>query len=84
MVRKHDEQQKKNAVEINALQRSSKTSRLERVNNGIIREKMRRTRIIKETESAQLKWYGSVHMMDGVRLPLKILNWMAQKKKRRG
>ncbi|XP_030750815.1 uncharacterized protein LOC115878446 [Sitophilus oryzae] len=47
------------AVERDAIRTSARTSRLDRVRNEIVSDKMGRQRtIVEEIESAQLKWYG--------------------------
>ena len=73
------------AVEMDAIRRSARTSRLDRVRNETIRDKMGRQKtIVEEIESAQLKWYGHVRRMDNTRLPQKVLNWLPQKRRKRG
>ncbi|XP_030765921.1 uncharacterized protein LOC115889932 [Sitophilus oryzae] len=73
------------AVEMDAIRRSARTSRLDRVRNGTIRDKMGRQKtIVEEIKSAQLNWYGHVRRMDNTRLPQKVLNWLPQKRRKRG
>ncbi|XP_030747672.1 uncharacterized protein LOC115876121 [Sitophilus oryzae] len=70
---------------MDAIRRSARTSRLDRVRNEIIRDKMGRQKtIVEEIESAQLKRYGHVRRMDNTRLPQKVLNWLPQKRRKRG
>ncbi|XP_030746574.1 uncharacterized protein LOC115875294 [Sitophilus oryzae] len=71
-------------VEMDAIRRSARTSRLDRVRNETMRDKMGRQKtIVEEIESAQLKWYGHVRRMDNTRLPQKVLNWLPQKRRKR-
>ncbi|XP_030746017.1 uncharacterized protein LOC115874859 [Sitophilus oryzae] len=66
---------------MDAIRRSARTSRLDRVRSETIMDKMgRRKTIVEELESAQLKWYEHVRRMDNTRLPQKLLNWLLQKR----
>ncbi|XP_030765767.1 uncharacterized protein LOC115889832 [Sitophilus oryzae] len=65
------------AVEMDAIRRLARTSKLDRVRNETFRDKMgRQKNIVEEIESAQLKWYRHVRRMDNTRLPQKELNWL--------
>jgi len=58
------------ATEIDALRRSSKISRKEKIRNITIRQQIGlEETIIKEIEQNQLKWYGHVQRMVEGRLP---------------
>ncbi|XP_030754467.1 uncharacterized protein LOC115881198 [Sitophilus oryzae] len=68
---------------MDAIRRSARTSRLDRVRNETIKDKMGRQKtIVEEIESAHLKWY--VRRMDNTRLPQKVLNWLPQKRRKQG
>jgi hypothetical protein len=55
---------------MDALRRSSRISRKERIRNVTIRKQIGlEETIIKEIEQNQLKWYGHVHRMAEGRLP---------------
>jgi hypothetical protein len=58
------------ATEMDALRRSSRISRKERIRNITIRQQIGlKETIIKETEQNQLTWYGHVQRMVEGRLP---------------
>jgi hypothetical protein len=70
------------ATEMDALRRSSRISRKERIRNVTIRQQIGlEETIIKETEQNQLTWYSYVHRMAEGSLPKIALQWM-QKQKR--
>jgi len=65
------------ATEMDALRRSSKISRKERIRNVTIRQQIGLDEtIIKETEQNQLTWYGHVQRMAEGRLPKIALKWI--------
>ena len=67
------------AIEMDALRRSSKISRKERIRNVTIRQQIGLEEpIIKEIEQNQLTWYGHVQRMAEGRLPKIALKWMAK------
>ncbi|KAJ3662828.1 hypothetical protein Zmor_007153 [Zophobas morio] len=73
------------ATEIDALKRSSRISRMDRIKNEEIRRKMKQEEtVIKDIERRQLSWYGHVKHMDNNRLPKQTINWIPQYKKKRG
>ena len=73
------------ATEMDALRRSSRISRKERIRNVTIgRQIGLEEPIIKEIEQNQLTWYGHVQIMAEGRLPKTALKWMAKQKRVRG
>jgi len=73
------------ATEIEALRRSSRILRKERIRNATIRQQIGLEEpIIKEIEQNQLTWYGNVQRMAEGRLPKIALKWMPKQKKARG
>jgi len=86
MVPKHGNLQKIiKATEMDALRRSSKISRRDRIRNITIRQQIGlEETIIKELEQNQLKWYGHVQRMAEERLPKIALKWMPKQKRARG
>ena len=73
------------ATEIDALRRSSRISRKERIGNLTIRKEIGLEEpIIKEIEQNQLTWYGHVQRMAEGRLPKIALKWMPKPNKARG
>jgi len=73
------------ATEMNALRRSSRLSRKERITNVTIRQQtgLEET-IVKETEQNQLTWYGHVPRMAEGTLPKIALKWIPKQKRARG
>jgi hypothetical protein len=70
---------------MDALRRSSRISRKERIRNVTIRQQIGiEEAIIKETEQNQLTWYGHVQRMVQGRLPKIALKWMSKQKTARG
>ena len=69
------------ATEIDALRRSSRISRKERIRNVTIRQIGLEERIVKEIEQNQLTWYGHVQRMAEGRLPKITLKWMPKQKR---
>jgi len=73
------------ATEMDALRRSSRISRKERIRNITIRQQIGlEDLIIKEIEQNQLTWYGHVQRMAEGRLPKITLKWMPKQKTARG
>jgi len=72
------------AREMDALRKSSRISRKERIINGTIRQQIGLEKtIIKEIEQNQLTWYGHVQRMVEGRLPKIALKWMPKQKRAR-
>ena len=70
------------ATEVDALRRSSRISRKERIRNITIRQQIGlEETIIKEIEQNQLMWYGHVQRMAEGRLPKIALKWMPKQKR---
>jgi len=89
MVLKHGDSQKiirqVEATEMDALRRSSRISRTERIRNVTIRQRIGLEEpIIKEIEQNQLTWYGHVQRMAEGRLPKTALKWMPKEKRAPG
>jgi len=73
------------ATEMDALRRSSRISRKERIKNVTIRQQIGlEETIIKAFEQNQLTWYGHVQRMAEGRLPKIALKWMPKQKRVRG
>ena len=73
------------ATEMDALRRSSRRSRKERIRNVTKRQQIGlEETIIKEMEQNQLTWYGHVQRMAEGRLPKITLKWMPKQKRARG
>jgi len=72
------------ATEMDALRRSSRISRKERIRNVTIRQQIvLEELIIKEIEQNQLTWYGHVQRMAEGRLSKIALKWMTKQKRAR-
>jgi hypothetical protein len=70
---------------MDALRRSSRISRIERIRNVSIRQQIElEETVIKEIEQNQLTWYGYVQRMAEGRLPKIALKLMAKQKRARG
>jgi hypothetical protein len=73
------------ATEMDALRRSSRISRKERIRNVTIRQQIGLEETIrKEIEQNRLTWYGHVQRMAEGRLPKIALQWMSKQKRARG
>jgi len=73
------------ATEMDALRRSSRMSRKDRIRNVTIRQQTGiEETVIKETEQNQLTWYSYVQRMTEGRLPKIALKWMPKQKRARG
>ena len=74
-----------NVTEVDALRRSSRISRKERIKNVTIRQQIGlEETIIKEIEQNELTWYGHVQRTAEGRLPKMALKWMPKQKRARG
>jgi hypothetical protein len=70
---------------MDALRRSSRISRKDRIRNVTIRQQIGlEETTIKETELNQLTWYGHVQIMAEGRLPKITLKWMPKQKRAQG
>ena len=70
---------------MDALRRSSRIPRKERIRNVTIRQQIGLEEpIVKEIEQNQLTWYGHVQRMAEGRLPKISLKWMPKQKRARG
>jgi hypothetical protein len=70
---------------MDALRRSSRISRKERIRNVTIRQQIGvEETIVQETEQNQLTWYGHVRRMAEGRLPKIALKWIPKQKRARG
>ena len=73
------------ATVMNALRRSSRISREDRIRNVTIRQQIGlEETIIKENEQNQLTWYGYVQRMAEERLPKITLKWLPKLNTARG
>ena len=73
------------ATEMDALRRSSRISRKERIRNVTIRQQIvLEETTVKEIEQNQLTWYGHVQRMAEGRLRKTALKWMPKQKRARG
>ena len=73
------------ATEMDALRRSSRILRKERIRNVTIRQQIGlEETIVKEIEQNQLAWYGHVQRMAEGRLPKRALKWIPKQKRARG
>jgi len=69
---------------MDALRRSSRISRKERIRNLTIRQQIGlEETIVKENEQNQLTWYGHVQRMAKGRLHKIVLKWMPKQKRER-
>jgi len=72
------------ATEMDALRRSSRISRKERIRDVTIRQQIGLEElIVKEIEQKQFTWYGHVQRMAEGRLPKMALKWMLKQKRAR-
>jgi hypothetical protein len=72
------------ATEMDALRRSSRISRKERIRNVTIRQQIGLEKtIVKEIEQNQLTWYGHGQRMVEGRLPNITLKWIPKQKRAR-
>jgi len=70
---------------MDALRRSSRISRKDRIRNVTVRRQIGlEETIIKEIEQNQLRWYGHVQRMVEGRLSKIALKWMPKQKRARG
>jgi hypothetical protein len=73
------------ATEMDAMRRSSRISRKERIRNVTIRQQIGlEETVVIEIEQNQLTWYGHVQRMAEGRLLKIALNWMPKQKRARG
>ena len=73
------------ATEMDAVKRSSRIARKERIRNVTIRQQTGLEEpIIKETEWNQLTWYGHVQRKTEGKLPKIALKWMLKRKRAQG
>jgi hypothetical protein len=71
--------------EMDALRRSSRLSRKDKIINVTIRQQIElEETIIKQIEQNQLTWYGHVQRMAKERLPKIALKWMRKQRRARG
>jgi len=70
---------------MDALRRSCRISRKDRIRNVTIRQQIGlEETIIKETEQNQLTWYGHFQRMTEGRLPKIVLKWMPKQTRAQG
>ena len=72
------------SMEINFLRRWARYSRLEKIKNNVIREKVDiKNSVLGYMRYSQLNWYGHVQRMDEERLPRKILESCPPRRRRK-
>lgn len=82
---KEEDKKRLTAVEMDYLRRSSRTSRLERVRNEEIRNRMSaRETIIERIEKRSLIWFGHLLRMDETRWPKRVFSWKPPGRNKRG
>ena len=73
------------SMEMDFLRRSASCSRLEKIRNNIIREKINiNNYVLDYIRYKQLNWYDDVQRMDQERLPRRILEWCPPGRLRKG
>lgn len=73
------------AVEMDAMRRLLKISRMDKIRNENIKQKMGiEGTIVQDIEQKQLTWYGHINRMDDKRLPKATMEWQPQERKKRG
>ena len=74
-----------NYLEMDYLRRSARVSRLQKIPNTIIRNKMQAEQsILDRIQRRQLKWYGHLLRIEDSRWPKKIYKWTPHGRRRRG
>jgi hypothetical protein len=72
-------------MEMEALRRSARISKLDRKTNVYIRGKMDvQDKVLDDITQKQLIWYGHVERMDPTRLPKIMIHWKLDGRKQRG
>ena len=72
-------------MEMDFMRRSAKCSRLEKIRNNVIREKMNiKNSVLDYKRYKQLNLYGHVQRMDEERQPRTILEWCPSGRRRKG
>jgi len=80
-----DDRRRINAIEMDALRRSARISKLDRKTNEYIRGKMdAQDMILDDITRKQLIWYGHVERMDPMRLPKIMIHWKPEGRNKRG
>lgn len=80
-----DDKRRLEALEMDALRRSCRISRLDRVRNTKIKELIGlKENIVQEAGKRQLIWYGHVKRMADHRLPKITLDWVPPERRKRG
>ena len=82
---KEEDKRKLLAIEMDYLRRSARVSRLQRVRNEEIRNRMKATEsVIQRVEKRGLRWFGHLLRMDDTRWPKRIFQWTPPGKNKRG
>lgn len=72
-------------TEMDALKRSARISRADRIRNEEIQQRMEiQDTIMDDIERKQLTWYGYVQRMEDHRLPEQVMTWMPHYKRKKG
>jgi len=82
-VNKRNENRLK-AVEMDFWRRACGVSRIERVRNGEIRRSQRKKDIMDTVDMKRLVWYGHVQRMPEERWPRRMLDWVPERRRKRG
>ncbi|XP_044760299.1 uncharacterized protein LOC123317755 [Coccinella septempunctata] len=73
------------AVEMDAMRRSLRISRRERIRNETVKEMMGiEGTLMDDIEKRQLIWYGHIQRMSETRLPKQVMNWQPAERRKRG
>ena len=73
------------ATEMDAIRRSLRVSRLDRVRNEDLRERMgMKGTVVDDIEKRQLTWYGHVRRMPDERLPKQVWDWVPKERRKKG
>ncbi|XP_030753973.1 uncharacterized protein LOC115880819 [Sitophilus oryzae] len=73
------------SIEMDFWRRSARISRLDRIRNERIREKMKvEGNIVRDIQEKQLQWYGHVQRMADDRIPKQVLQWTPTDRRKRG
>lgn len=74
-----------NAVEMDYLRRSARTSRLQHVTNEVIRDRLHaRESVLDRIEIRSLRWFGHLMRMPEHRWPRRMFEWVPPGRKKRG
>lgn len=73
------------SVELDFMRRSLQITKLDKIRNEVVWERAGvQTTITRRLENKALQWYGHVQRMQNERWPIQILNWIPERRRRRG